>query len=159
MKKATRFTTTIAFSLVLLFSVSAYPKKKSADKIIFLYCTMANNTITLQKMEVVDGTLKSRRRNSSGDILYEIADIQNTIIEHGSMPAPDIEFRDYLDPVSREMKGTVSRCDTVSFVVRLPFNPNYRYASFYTVPGGNPSLTKSKMNLIGSFPIPAGNEK
>jgi hypothetical protein len=158
MKKVTRFTV-FSLTLIVLLSFSVSPEKKSPDKIIFLYCTMIKNTVTFQKMEIVNGTLKPRRKSSSGTVLYEITDIQNAVIEHGSMPAPDIQFHDQIVPGNQKMKGTASRCDTVTFVVRLPFNNNYKRASFYELSSGKTSLAKSKAKLIGSFEIPDSNEK
>lgn len=154
MKKITRFTAAL-FSLILLLSASAEPERKT-KKIIFLYCTMIDGTITLRKMEIVDGTLKTKRRNQSGDIIYEITNIQNAVLEQGSMRSPDIVFHDYIDPVSHELKSTLSRTDTITFVVRLPYNSDYHYASFYDATAENVSLGKRTTKLIGSFPFPAG---
>jgi hypothetical protein len=133
-------------------SDSVYPQRKHDSKIVFLQLRMKEGQITLVNTTIRPGYLKPQRTTGAkGDILYDLTNMSGVSLWQGVRDNPSRRRLEYEDPDNPgKILSKIINQNNVDFTVRIPYNPDIKSISFYSLQESVPSL---KVKRPSSIPI------
>jgi hypothetical protein len=143
----------LAGLLAAAMTVPAQAEDTSEAKIVFVRLHMTENGVSLVGTTTVPGVLKERRAQySCGDVQYEVASKDGSILSSGSMDNPLVKRLEYEDPDHPgQLKRKTVQLTEADFVIRLRYNHQADHLSLYKAekPSGGMPRTASR-RLIGT---------
>jgi hypothetical protein len=129
------------------------------ERIAFVHIRVESGELVLERIKVVEGSLKTPRRlNLSDDRIYfEVLDKVGKKLFEGTIPDPSTRRYEYADEDGTLHSKTVE-VESVFISIRIPYNPSAKTVKFYRIEeagGGRAKLVKAP-EAFGSVTLDIG---